>query len=191
MRYEFFPVSTQELAADIRYEAIKETTFQVGGITIRTQFTNHPIRSLGYRLTEGGRTLVYTGDHEPYYNLFEGDAGGDDDPLFGGVDSTVDDANGRFVEFVRGADVFVCDSQYTPAEYPARYRNWGHSSWDYCLGWMADAGARKMVLTHHDPLRADTAIDAILAEVREAAPGRGLDPASILAAQEGLELEVG
>ena len=130
MQYDFFPVSSQQLAARIAYESIMETSLEVGTVGIKTQFANHPVQSLVYRLTQNGRTLVYTGDHEPYYNLF-GRAGGagapgqsDDDVLFGDVESTVADANGRFIDFIRGADLFVVDSQYTPEEYPETRRNW-------------------------------------------------------------------
>ena len=195
MQYDFFPVSNQQLAADIKFETLHETAFEIGNIQIKTQFTNHPIRSIGYRFTENGRSLIYTGDHEPYYNLFDtaGDpqpSEEDDDLLFGDVESTVLDANRRFVDFVRDVDLFVVDCQYTPDEYPSIKRNWGHSSWNYCLEWMAASGAERMVLTHHDPIRTDDALDQILENVRQAATGMGLDPQKICMAREGMEVVV-
>jgi phosphoribosyl 1,2-cyclic phosphodiesterase len=193
MRYEVFPISNAQLSASISYEALGETKFQVGDIQVRTQFANHPILSLSYRFTQQGRTVVYTGDHEPYHNLFKDPkATGEskeDDLLFGDVDSVVTDANRRFVDFVRDADVVV-DCQYTPDEYRTTRKNWGHSSWDYCLQWMKEGNVKRMVLTHHDPLRTDADLDANLAKVRDSAKEMGLDADAISMALEGMEVEI-
>jgi len=195
MRYEFFPISNAQLGAKVSYESLKETSTEIGGLRIRAQFANHPILSLAYRLTENGRSVVYTGDHEPYHNVFK-DPGGasrppaEEDALFGDVEQTVEDANRRFLEFIRGAHVFVADCQYTPDEYRASKRGWGHSSWDYCLQSMKEAQVEHMILTHHDPLRTDQALDDMLAAVRAAAAKEGLNPDKITLAREGVELEV-
>jgi phosphoribosyl 1,2-cyclic phosphodiesterase len=192
MQYEFFPVSNDQLAADIGYETLAETTLLLGAVNIASQFMNHSIQSLGYRLTEQGATVVYTGDHEPYYDVFTDDApaGGekDDDLLFGDVAAIVQGATDRFLEFIRGADLLIVDCQYTPLEYPSKKRTWGHSSWDFCLDWMHRANIRQMALTHHDPLRTDEALDRILGEVRQAAAARGIAPESIMMAYEGMEI---
>ncbi|MFH1023018.1 MAG: MBL fold metallo-hydrolase [Planctomycetota bacterium] len=189
MRYEFFPISNIQLGATFTYDTMKEGALSVGGIALRSQFTNHPIRSLAYRLEENGKSLVYTGDHEPYQNIFAAPAkDADDDLLFGSVDATVEDANRRFVEFIRGADLLVADSQYTPAEYPATKRGWGHASWDWCLRWMKEGAVKRMILTHHDPARTDETLDKIQEEVRTAAKGMGLDPAAVEMAREGMEV---
>ncbi|MCP4716004.1 MAG: MBL fold metallo-hydrolase [Deltaproteobacteria bacterium] len=193
MSYDYFPISNSQLAAQLSYESIGETNVNIGPITVSSQFTNHPIRSLGYRVEENGRSVFYSGDHEPYYNLFSGsetDADEDDDLLFGDIDTTVDVANQRFVDFFRGVDVAVLDCQYTPEEYAADKRSWGHSSWDYCLDWMQKAGVERMVLTHHEPLRTDDEIDRISDSVRQAAGERGIDPQRIIIAHEGLEMSV-
>jgi len=193
MQYEFFPVSNEQLKADIYYATLGETTFEIGGIQVKTRFSNHPIRSLAYRFEENGKSMVYTGDHEPYYNLFETDSDAspeDDDLFFGTAESTVDSANDRFVEFIRGTDLLVVDGQYTPEEYPAHRRGFGHSSWNYCLDWMKAAHAEKMVLTHHDPARTDEALDRIFDDIRRAAGERGLNPEKIMLAREGQEIAV-
>ncbi|MCP5108827.1 MAG: MBL fold metallo-hydrolase [bacterium] len=195
MQYDFFPVSNQQLDADIQYETLDETSLAIGSVQVKTQFVNHPIRCLSYRLTENGRSVVYATDHEPYYNLFDTGKGSpagesDDDLLFGDVDATVRGANNRFVDFVRGADLFIVDSQYTPGEYPSAKRNWGHSSWDYCLEWMKDAEVDRMVLTHHDPLRTDKQLSDILGMVRQSAREKGIDPKKIITAKEGMEVAV-
>jgi len=194
MKYEFFPISNEQLAAKITYESLKETELSVGGVQIRTQFMNHPILSLGYRLTQNGRSVVYTGDHEPYHNVFaekkSATPNAEDDLLFGDVGKTVEDANARFVEFIRGANLLIIDCQYTPEEYRTSRRNWGHSSWDYCLKWMREGGVERMALTHHDPMRSDDALEALLKDARAAAVKEGLDPERIVLAQEGSEIAI-
>ncbi len=203
MQYEFFPVSNEQLGADLVYETLIETSFKIGGIRITTQFVNHPIRCLAYRLEEKGKSLVYATDHEPYFNMFgEDEAGnnghdkkdeedeGDDEMFTGAVDTMVEEANQRFVKFVAKTDLFISDAMYTPAEYPATKRNWGHSSWDHCLQWMKDAQAKRMVLTHHDPLRTDDQVDKILQEVHAAAKKMKVDPTTITMGREGNEIIV-
>ena len=125
MQYEFFPISNQQLGAKIDYHSLKESNLDVGNINVRTQFMNHPILCLGYKLTENGKTFVYTGDHEPYHNVFseEKKEDAEDDNLFGNLDGTVNAANERFVDFIRKADVLVVDCQYTPEEYRTSRRN--------------------------------------------------------------------
>jgi len=194
MQYDFFPVSNQQLKADITYETLGETDFGIGNIKVRSRFLNHPIRSLAYLLSEKEKTIIYTGDHEPYYNLFETGSGiaseEDDDLLFGDVGTTVENANSRFVDFIKEVDLLVIDSQYTPEEYPSIRRGFGHSSWDHCVDWMKASGAKQMILTHHDPIRTDEAIDKIFDQVRDAAEKKGLDPAKIMMAKEGMEISI-
>ncbi|MDD2706822.1 MAG: MBL fold metallo-hydrolase [Verrucomicrobiae bacterium] len=194
MSYEFFPISRQQLAAQIRYESFGETRFKLGSLDAQTHLVNHPVLSLGYRLTEDGRSLVYTGDHEPYQNLFKakpGEAAGDeDDSLFGNADTAVATADKRFIEFIRNAHVLLIDCTYTPEEYPSQRRGWGHSSWDHCLRWMREGGVERMVLTHHDPMRTDDLLDAQLARARQAAREQGISSDRILAAAEGQEIDV-
>lgn len=194
MRYDFFPISNEQLAAKIEYETLKESSFECGSVHIQTQFANHPILSLAYRVTENGRTVVYTGDHEPYQNIFKkagtAESNAEDDLIFGNIEATVEAANLRFESFIRGANLLVIDCQYTPQEYETSRRNWGHSSWDYCLRWMKESNIEKMVLTHHDPLRTDEDLERMLKDVQEAARVAGLIPENIFMAEEGREFVV-
>lgn len=196
MQYDFFPISNQQLAANVTYESLIETQLNIGNITVRTQFANHPIRCLSYKIIENDHSIIYTGDHEPYFDLFnptndsDADTSEDDDLLFGQAASTVDDANKRFINFIQGTDLLIADCQYTPDEYPSVKRNWGHSSWDFCLDSMMKANAGKMILTHHDPSRSDDELDKILIKVREIARDNNIDPKHIMTAQENMEISI-
>lgn len=193
MQYEFFPISNQQLAASISYKSLAEASFTIGTITVATQFMNHSVQCLGYRLSSRGVTLVYTGDHEPYYNLFHDKpepASSDDEALLSDADTMVERATERFLAFLDRADLVIIDSQYTPQEYPSKKRTWGHSSWDFCLDWMQRAAVRRMVLTHHDPLRTDDTLDAMALEISCAAAARGINPEAVSLAREGMEIKL-
>ena len=120
----------------------------------------------------------------------EEDEDDDDDLLFGDVEDTVNDANERFVQFIQGSHILILDGQYTPEEYHTSKRNWGHSSWDYCLKWAKESSSERLILTHHEPVRSDDQLDENLATIRKAGEEMGLDPQNILLAYEGLELQV-
>src|SRR5262249_16234048 len=94
----------------------------------------------------------------------------------------------RHAAFLREADLLIHDAQYTAAEYPSRM-GWGHSTVEYVVDLALAADVKRLALFHHDPLRADTAVDALLADCRKRVAqvhGR----LEVLAASEGLTLNV-
>ena len=54
MQYTYFPVTLEALGAKIRYHDLVEGVFQVGDITVRSRYLNHPALTLGYRLEADG-----------------------------------------------------------------------------------------------------------------------------------------
>jgi len=149
MRYTYFPISPDQFGATIRYHDLVEGTFDVDDIRVTTRYLNHPALTLGYRLQADGATIVYCCDHEPYSQSL---ASGQEE--FAGQDL-------RHAEFIRSADLLIHDAQYTAAEYPAKI-GWGHSSVEYVVKLAQHANVKRLVLTHHDPLRDDDALDHIL-----------------------------
>jgi CheY-like chemotaxis protein len=79
----------------------------------------------------------------------------------------------------------VHDAQYTLEEYPAR-AGWGHSAAQHAVDLARAAGARRLALFHHDPLRDDAALDRLVEDCRRRA-GDGLE---VFAAAEGPALEL-
>jgi ribonuclease BN (tRNA processing enzyme) len=65
--------------------------------------------------------------------------------------------------------MLVMDAQYTPDEV-ARYKGWGHSTWQEAVAVAEQAGISRLMLTHHDPRRNDVALDALRDAVRAAMP---------------------
>jgi DNA-binding response OmpR family regulator len=56
----------------------------------------------------------------------------------------------------------IHDAQYTVDEYTTR-AGWGHSTPEYAVRVALIAGAKRLALTHHDPLRDDSAVDQLVA----------------------------
>jgi ribonuclease BN (tRNA processing enzyme) len=79
----------------------------------------------------------------------------------------------------RATDLLVHDAQYTQAERDERL-GWGHSSVPEAIEFARAAGARKLVLFHHDPARTDDEMDLLLAEAEALSEGL-----PVAAAREG------
>ena len=176
MQHTYFPITTDEFGASIRYHDLVEGTFEIDDIKVTTQYLNHPALTLGYRLEADGATVVYCCDHEPFSrDVAEGHR------EFFGLDQ-------HHADFIQGADLLIHDAQYTAAEYPSKI-GWGHSSTEFVVKLAQHADVKHVVLTHHDPLRTDGALDGIVEEVRD---GLKANHSTVLvsAAAEGAMIEV-
>jgi phosphoribosyl 1,2-cyclic phosphodiesterase/DNA-binding response OmpR family regulator len=186
MQYTYFPVSLKQLGATIRYHDLIEGTFQAGGVRVTTRYLKHPAITLGYRLEADGGTLVYATDHEPH--SAEEAAGLDLERIAEGAEPSHQEDR-RHVEFLSGADVLIHDAQYTAAEYPRKI-GWGHSTVEYVVDMALTARVGKLYLFHHDPLRTDEQLDALVQGCRERVTRSRL-PLEVDAAAEGHTFEVG
>jgi ribonuclease BN (tRNA processing enzyme) len=82
-----------------------------------------------------------------------------------------------------GVDLLIHDAQYTNEEFPAR-ADFGHAAIDYAVHLGRKAGARGVLLFHHDPDRTDDDLDRIVASYKdETAP-------VVTAAAEGSIIEL-
>ena len=59
MQSTYFPVTLEELGADIHYHELVEGSLQIGDVQVSTRYLNHPALTLGYRLQADGASLVY------------------------------------------------------------------------------------------------------------------------------------
>ena len=176
MEHNYFPISVEKFGATIRYHDLVEGSFSIGDLQIVTQYLNHPALTLGYKVSADGATMAYCCDHEP--NVAAAASG----------TTAITGHDSRHVEFLTGADLVVHDAQYTAQEYPARI-GWGHSTAEYAVRVCQAAGVKRVVLTHHDPLRDDAAVDRIILQLRQRLAGT--EPAlEILAAAEGQVLHI-
>lgn len=174
MEYQYFPVGLDEVNAEVTYHDLVEGELEIGDVQITTQYLNHPALTLAFRLEVDGATLVYATDHEPH-----------DAALADGGSPAPGSADARHAAFFEGADVLIHDTQYDAAGFAPKV-GWGHSTMEYAVDLAASAGVRQLFLFHHDPLRDDEALDALLAEAR----ARGGGTVEVEAAAEGTEVEV-
>ena len=189
-QYSFFPVRGAELGAKITFHELKEEKILIDGkVEVQSKSLNHPIRNLAYRATCGGKTVVYTGDNEPYYDILATDEDRTkEDTAFRMRKDLVDQMNVGITDFVAGVDLLVADAQYTDEEY-AKKQGWGHSTFNHVLELSARAKVKRLCLFHHEPTRSDDELDAIVAGLRAKAKARNL-ALEINAAQEGLEIDL-
>ena len=162
--YRYFPVKHSELDADISYHPLQQTELEIGDMTIRTHYLNHPILTLGYRFEYEGKVVTTAYDTEPYYNLFPEDPA---DPLYDEFAAeegraAADEANEEIADFYRGSDILIHDSQYTQSEYDKSYRGWGHSPFEWTLKTAGEKGVGKLFFFHHAMERTDTMLDELL-----------------------------
>jgi len=177
MEYRYFPVSIQQLGANVDYHDLVEGVLDLGDIHIRTHYLNHPALTLGYRLEVDGATVVYASDHEPH-----------DHDLAGGgsiEQNRHDDAHARFAV---GADLLIHDAQYLSDEY-ADHLGWGHSTVEYVIDIARRAQVGQVALYHHDPLRTDDRVDELVQIAREYATATGYSGA-VFAAAEGMTVDL-
>ena len=175
MQSAYFPVTLEQLGAAIRYRELVEGRLRIGDIEVTCRYLNHPALTLGYRLEADGAALVYACDHEPHSHALATGVGD-----FLGEDR-------RHAEFLAGADLVVHDAQYRASEYPQKI-GWGHSTIEYACAVARLAKVGQLALTHHDPMRDDAAIDALVDSLR--AEGFRLAGPHIVAAAEGHEVEL-
>jgi phosphoribosyl 1,2-cyclic phosphodiesterase len=175
MQSTYFPVTLEQLGATIRYRELVEGRLRIGDIEVTCRYLNHPALTLGYRLEADGAALVYACDHEPHSHALATGVGD-----FLGEDR-------RHAEFLAGADLVAHDAQYRASEYPQKI-GWGHSTIEYAYAVARLAKVGQLALTHHDPMRDDTQIDALVDSLRP----EGFRPAGphVFAAAEGHEVEL-
>lgn len=183
MEFCYFPVRANELRAHITYQNLKESdTITIGDATVSCVLANHPIMNLAYKIKEGDKEFFFTGDHEPLPNIYK-----PEDEEYAEYQELIDMRTAHMVDCIRGAQVMVADSQYTPEEYKTKI-GWGHGTYLSCIDLAAKAGVKKLYLTHHEPTRNDAALDKILEEIRSLRDlPSGLE---IDLAREGTEIEL-
>ncbi|MEA3395255.1 MAG: MBL fold metallo-hydrolase [Pseudomonadota bacterium] len=180
LQYSYFPVREAEMKARIEYVTLApEQTIQIGSATITPYLLNHPVINFGYRIEAGGKSVFFTGDHEPPYNIYEpGDAEHAEYQAF------VDEKQAAILEAIRGVDVLIADTSYTAQEYPAK-KGWGHGTFESSIQAARQAGARVLYCTHHEPTRSDDALEAAFAQALADNPAPPGDRLDIRLAREG------
>ncbi|HLW98967.1 MAG TPA: MBL fold metallo-hydrolase [Candidatus Acidoferrales bacterium] len=146
MAYPYFPVDVSAMTAEREFTEISGgDSLQIEDAKITMFWLNHPQGCLGFRFETSAGTIAYSTDNEP------------GNPEL--------DAN--LLQLAHDADIFINDAQYTPEQLAGPRRGWGHSSWLAGAQVAREAGARNLVLFHHDPDHSDKDVDGLLRHARQ------------------------
>lgn len=109
----------------------------------------HPLTGvLNFRVEYKGKSYVYATD-------IEGDEAAGDPAL---------------AAFAQNADVLAHDGQYTAEDYVANRKGWGHSTIDMAIKTAGMAGAKQLVIIHHDPASTDAQLASMEKEAKKSFP---------------------
>jgi phosphoribosyl 1,2-cyclic phosphodiesterase len=166
-----FPITPRGLRGDWSFVGLDPGSHEVEGFEVLAAEIPHKGgRTYGYRITSAeGRTLAYLPDHGPH-----------------GCGPGPDGHGARHeaaLALASGVDVLVHGGQFTEDQHDLA-EDFGHATVEYAVALAAEAGAGRLVLSHHAPARTDDEVDAIVAAAAAASP------VPVTAAAEGLTLDV-
>jgi len=157
MEYCYFPLRENDLNANITYHNVRELeTINVGDATVTGLMMNHPVLNHGYRVEADGKSIFFTGDHEPQANFYEPGEDGYEE-----FQADIDEKEQIIADFIRGVDIFISDAQYTDEEYPQK-AGWGHGTYKKSIELAKKANIKHVIFTHHEPVRTDKQLDELL-----------------------------
>ena len=172
-----FPVGFEQMRGVGPIRELNSDVTKFGNLLVRTTQLNHPGGCVGFRIESAAGHVAYLPDHEPYRN---------------NGNETGNSAQRALIEFVRGVDLLILDTQYTSQEYANRV-GWGHGCLPDSVELAIESGARRLILFHHDPSHDDRQIDRMVEVARATAVGTQLvieaasehEPISITASNLG------
>ncbi len=106
----YFPIQLNELKAKLKFRRVQEEEISVYDAQVKTIYVNHPTFAMGYRITHGGKSLVYISDNEPFDRKVARDIRNVEKKIVEKYDRIKGDPNQRIFDFVRNADVLIHDT---------------------------------------------------------------------------------
>lgn len=163
-----FPLTLKDVQATVEFndfkagERLVNGGLEKAGITVDSFALNHPNNATAYRLSCYGKSVCYVTD----------------------VEHINDELDKKLIEFIKGTDVFIYDSTYDEADF-ARYKGWGHSTWQHGIKLADAAGVGTFVAFHHDPAATDDILDLRAEKISKLRPnGKGI------VSREGMEIDL-
>lgn len=150
MSNTFFPVSVDNLEADMDCRTYDPGKLDMGSFTVEYMWANHTIDTAIYKFHIGGRVVIIAPDNELPIEPDQGPAGFMD----------------QFRSFISGADVLIHDAQFDEAQYRKRI-GWGHSAWEMIVETAKEEKVSHLYLTHHDPDSTDNYLSNLEGMIRE------------------------
>jgi phosphoribosyl 1,2-cyclic phosphodiesterase len=169
------PVEMRELPCEVSFREAPVTEWEIGPARIEAHSVSHRGPTLGYRITEGDRSLVYIPDHEP------------------GLGASLADLEPEWISgynLACRASLLIHDCQYSDAEYQ-EHVGWGHSRLTDALTFARRVEAERLLLFHHDPMHSDDYLDEFRGSALQRWGELGGTAEALEMAVERHELEVG
>ncbi len=164
-----FPIHLHMLPGTVEFvESAVGSELTIGSCTITSAPVPHCGVTNGYRIQNSIGSLAYVSDHQQ--------------PMDGSHAVAPE-----VVDLCRDVDVLIHDAQYSAEEFEERL-DWGHSTPAYALEVAKAAGARRLVLFHHDPAHSDEWVRRTERTLAAEAAAHGIE---VTAAYEGLTLVTG
>jgi phosphoribosyl 1,2-cyclic phosphodiesterase len=168
----WFPVPYAALGATIDYVRLEpDREYEIAGLKVRAKSQTHAGGSFGYRFESPRASVVYSTDSEHK----------------AGSRAEIE----AFADFFRDADLVIFDAMYSLSDAISVREDWGHSSNIVGVDICRLAGARHLLLFHHEPAHDDAALQRQLEQtiryVELSDPGR---PLRVSAAYDGMVLEL-
>jgi phosphoribosyl 1,2-cyclic phosphodiesterase len=191
----YFPVPLTAMHADMHFhELIEGARFEIGNAKVSCTRLNHPWIAMAYRIDVDHASLVYCADTAPFADILFGrefmvQPPALDQPLPKDVLAELAKMRASVIALAKHTDLLIYDTQFTLDEYRLR-PHWGHSHPDDAIAIAREAGAKRLCLFHHAPLRSDDENDAILAKYRDVVTKQH-DKFELVMAYEGLEIPLG
>lgn len=140
-----FPVHLRDLPSNLTISEVPKGPFKIGIFSIFTDFICHPGPTLGYRITEGEKSITYIPDHEPY---------------IGSINFPHNQEWTSGFDLAYKTNLLIHDAQFSPEEYEQKV-GWGHSSIQHSIDFARMAEVERLDLFHHDPGRNDEELEAM------------------------------
>ncbi len=163
MAHPYFPVDISAMSAARKFSEMSDgDQYEISATKVTARWLNHPQGCLGFRLETPAGSIVYATDNEP----------------------GVPKLDKSLLELAAGADILINDAQFSPEQLATARKGWGHSSWLEGVKLAKEAGAKHLVLFHHDPDSSDKVVDETLRKARD-------NFESVYAALEGMVMTLG
>jgi phosphoribosyl 1,2-cyclic phosphodiesterase len=138
-----FPVPLNIMSAELQFHNLEvNKVIEIGDVRVANASLNHPGGAYGYRVSWQDLAVAYVTDTE----------------------HEVDRLDENVLALARDTDLFIYDCTYTEEEYhhPTNSKvGWGHSTWQQGVKLAIAAGAKELVIFHHDPSHDDEFMDEV------------------------------
>lgn len=135
-----WPVGPEQFPAKIAFQNLPDV-FCLGDVTVESMDGVHPGGVSLFRLTGGGKRIVWMTDC-----------------------TLTEEILPKLTEFARDCDLLLCDGQYSQQEWKGR-EYFGHSTWVAAAQLGVACGAKQVRIIHHDPFRTDDQLDSVAREL--------------------------